>query len=186
MLSDYLYCKNPRTKRYFHTSYVVFSTTQQVDSGCNKSQDKWVDAKVFCDKINKYNIRKCVWSGGCCGRSSSLVAASINQEAAVVSVVLYQALCPDSSLASLSAPAPRTWLSTLPDSSNNMHRKQDGEGGEIQFKAGRRGRISTISADAEMPIFLNPFSSLSLILSSSEKSFLFSNKFKTSKVHILR
>lgn len=52
-----------------------------------------------------------------------LVAAAINQEVAAVSVVLYQALCPDSSLASLSAPAPRTWLSTLPDPPDNTDRK---------------------------------------------------------------
>lgn len=78
--------------------------------------------------------------GGCCSCGSSLVAAAINQEVAVVSVVLYQALCPDSSLASLSAPAPRTWLSTVPDPPDNMCRKQTEKGGHLWLKARQRGR----------------------------------------------
>lgn len=48
----------------------------------------------------------------------------MNQEVAVVSVVLYQALRPDTSLAALSASAPRTWLSTLRDFLDNMHHIQ--------------------------------------------------------------
>lgn len=81
-------------------------------------------------KINKHKI--CVYKIGCCSRGSCVVAAAINQEAAVVSVVLYQALCPDSSLASLSAPAPRTWLSTLPDPPDNMHHGQRRRGDSVQ------------------------------------------------------
>lgn len=61
------------------------------------------------------------WIAGNCGHDS-LVPAAINQEATVVSVVLYQGLCPDSSLVSLSGPAPRTWLSTQPDPPDNMLR----------------------------------------------------------------
>lgn len=83
---------------------------------------------------------------GCCGRGSFPAAAGINQEVAAVSVVLYQALCPDSSLASLSALAPRTWLSTLPDPPDNMHRKQtEKDGGS--FKARRRGGIVAITGN---------------------------------------
>lgn len=82
---------------------------------------------------------------GCCGHGSSLVAAAINQQVAVVSVVLYQALCPDSSLAFLSAPAPRTWLSTLPDPPDNMHRKQTEKEGS--FKATRGEEIVAITGN---------------------------------------
>lgn len=109
---------------------------------------------------------KCRWNGGCSGRGSSLVAAAINQEAAAASVVLYQALCPDSRLASLSAPAPRTWLSTLPDPPDNMRREQAEK--ERSFKAGRQGRIVAITGNVShlpsLPLLILSFSENSLLL----------------------
>lgn len=68
-----------------------------------------------------------------------MVEAAINQEVEVVSVVLYQALCPDSSLASLSAPAPRTWLSALPDPPDNMHHRQRRRGASVQSQVKKGG-----------------------------------------------
>lgn len=73
----------------------------------------------------------------CCGRGSFVAETAINQEVEVVSVVLYQALCPDSSLASLSAPAPRTWLSALPDPPDNMHHRQKRRGASVQSREKR-------------------------------------------------
>lgn len=61
-----------------------------------------------------------------------------------MSVILYQALCPDSSLASLSAPAPRTWLSTQPDPPDNMHRKHTEKEGSFSSKPGEEGELSPL------------------------------------------
>lgn len=90
--------------------------------------------------------------GARCGWGSSVVAAAINQEVAIASVVLYRALRPDSGLASLSALAPRTWLSTLPDpAERNAPANGDRNGGELQFKGSRReGRIIPITVDIKM------------------------------------
>lgn len=68
-----------------------------------------------------------------------MAETAINQEVEVVSVVLYQALCPDSSLASLSAPGPRTWLSALPDPPDNMHHRQK-RGASVQSRE-KRGEL---------------------------------------------
>ena len=80
--------------------------------------------------------------GGCCGWGSSVVAAAINQEAAVVSVVLYQALCPDSSFASLSALAPCTWLHSA--SLSPEHHKQTVKEGSLSSKPGEEGELSPL------------------------------------------
>lgn len=104
---------------------------------------------------------------GCCGRGVSLLAAAINQEVAVVTVVLYQAMCPDSRLASLSAPAPRTWLSTLPDPPDNMHCEQTEKEGSFSSKPGEEGELSPLlvmPAISDLVISKSP-----LILSLSEK-----------------
>ena len=87
------------------------------------------------------------------GGGSSVVAAAINQEVAIASVVLYQALRPDRSLASLSALAPRTWLSTVPDPPESMHREQTEMEGCFSSKAGKEGWIIAITVNIKMSTF---------------------------------
>lgn len=77
-----------------------------------------------------------------------MAAAAINPKVVVASVVLYRALCSDSILASLSSPAPRTWLSTLPDPPDYMHHRQEREeaGDKSQGQKGTAAVTNNVSS----------------------------------------